>query len=64
MRTAAKPVAPPADELVGQAPSSAAGPIEGDELGRLAAPPQVPLPRLIQSLRFNQRQIEFVFRAL
>ncbi len=51
------------DKLVGQAPPSPAGPLEPTELGSLSAPPQVPLPRLIQSLRFNQRQIEFVFRA-
>jgi len=51
------------DELVGQAPPSPAGPLEPAEQGTLSAPPQVPLSRLIQSLRFNQRQIEFVFRA-
>ncbi|HEX4669211.1 MAG TPA: cytochrome P450 [Solirubrobacterales bacterium] len=49
--------------LVGQAPSSPAGPIEAAELDGLSSPPAVPLPRLAQSLRFNQRQIEFVFRA-
>jgi cytochrome P450 len=51
------------DELVGQAPPSPAGPIEPGELDGLPAPPEIPLSRLIQSLRFNQRQIEFVFRA-
>ena len=61
--TATEPNAHPVDELVGQAPPSPAGPIEPAELDRLPAPPQVPLPRLLQSLRFNQRQIEFVFRA-
>jgi cytochrome P450 len=61
--TATEPNTRPADELVGQAPPSPAGPIEPAELERLPAPPQVPLPRLLQSLRFNQRQIEFVFRA-
>jgi cytochrome P450 len=61
--TATEPDTRPADELVGQAPTSPAGPIEPAELERLPAPPQVPLPRLLQSLRFNQRQIEFVFRA-
>jgi cytochrome P450 len=61
--TATEPDARPADELVGQAPPSPAGPIEPAEAGRLSAPPQIPLSRLIQSLRFNQRQIEFVFRA-
>ena len=29
----------------------------------MPAPPIVPLPRAVQVLRFNQRQIEFVFRA-
>jgi cytochrome P450 len=61
--TATEPDTRPADALVGQAPPSPAGPIEPAELDRLPAPPQVPLPRLLQSLRFNQRQIEFVFRA-
>jgi cytochrome P450 len=49
--------------LVGEAPPSPAGPIEASELSALASPPSIPLPRLAQSLRFNQRQIEFVFRA-
>jgi cytochrome P450 len=53
----------PADGLVGQAPPSPAGPIEAAELAGLPTPPSIPLPRLAQSLRFNQRQIEFVFRA-
>ena len=50
-------------ELVGEAPPSPAGPIDATELGALRTPPKVPLPRMLQSLRFNQRQIEFVFRA-
>ncbi len=50
-------------DLVGEAPPSPAGPIAAAELSGLRAPPEIPLPRLIQSLRFNQRQIEFVFRA-
>jgi cytochrome P450 len=50
-------------ELVGEAPPSAAGPIEPAEQAALKTPPAIPLPRLVQSLRFNQRQIEFVFRA-
>src|ERR1043166_8173747 len=55
---------PPApDQLVGEAPPSPAGPIDDAELAGLATPPAIPLPRLTQSLRFNQRQIEFVFRA-
>jgi cytochrome P450 len=61
--TATEADARPADGLVGQAPPSPAGPIEPAALEGLASAPTVPLPRLIQSLRFNQRQIEFVFRA-
>jgi len=53
----------PADGLVGTARPSPAGPIESSELAALGTPPPIPLPRLVQSLRFNQRQIEFVFRA-
>ena len=53
----------PTPALVGEAPPSPAGPIEPDRLAGLSAPPDVALPRLVQSLRFNQRQIEFVFRA-
>jgi cytochrome P450 len=52
-----------ADDLVGVAPSSPAGPIDPGELAGLSTPPRIPLPRLAQMLRFNQRQIEFVFRA-
>ncbi len=51
------------DSLLGRVPASPAGPIDGDQATRLPRPPAVPLPRLIQLLRFNQRQIEFVFRA-
>jgi cytochrome P450 len=54
---------PTGDDLVGQAPPSPAGPIEAAELAGLATVPSIELPRLAQSLRFNQRQIEFVFRA-
>ncbi len=50
-------------DLVGEAPPSPAGPIEAAALDGLAFPPSVQLPRLAQSLRFNQRQIEFVFGA-
>jgi cytochrome P450 len=53
----------PAAGLVGGAQPSPAGPIEAAALDGLATPPAIPLPRLIQVLRFNQRQIEFVFRA-
>ena len=49
--------------LIGEAPASPAGPIGAAELSDLRNPPGIPLPRLVQSLRFNQRQIEFVFRA-
>ncbi len=63
----ADPAAPPqpaaTDNLVGEAPSSPAGPIEPAEAARLPEPPEVRLPPLLQTLRFNQRQIEFVFRA-
>jgi cytochrome P450 len=49
--------------LVGQAPPSPAGPIEPAELEALAPAPNIELPRLVQSLRFNRHQIEFFFRA-
>ncbi len=45
----------------GQAPPSPAGPVEDTE--PLNAPPRVPLPRVVQTLRFTQRQIQFVFGA-
>src|SRR3954447_22098680 len=51
-----------ASPLIGTAPPSPAGPAEPADLA-LPAPPQIPLPRHIQILRFNQRQIEFVFKA-
>jgi cytochrome P450 len=53
----------PGAALVGEAPPSPAGPIEASEVAGLPAPPAIDLPRLLQTLRFNQRQIEFVFRA-
>jgi cytochrome P450 family 135 len=49
--------------LVGQASASLAGPIDEAELAGLRQPPPIPLPSLLQTLRFSQRQIEFVFRA-
>ncbi len=49
--------------LVGTAPPSAAGPIEPAEAAELPKPPIIPLPRGAQMLRFNQRQIQFVFGA-
>ncbi len=70
MKPLAEPVAPPqvdepatADGLVGAAPESPAGPIEAAEAASLPSPPAIDLPPLLQTLRFNQRQIEFVFRA-
>ena len=47
----------------GEAPPSPAGPISAHEAAALPAPPAVGTPRLLQVLRFNQRQIQFVFRA-
>jgi cytochrome P450 len=51
-------------ELTGAAaPPSPAGAISAEEAASLRAPPTVPLARPLQILRFNQRQIEFVFKA-
>jgi cytochrome P450 len=67
MSVAAKPQAPvrepPGDGLVGQAPPSPAGPVEPQDAAGLPEPPVVDLPGALQVVRFNQRQIEFVFRA-
>jgi cytochrome P450 len=49
--------------LIGEAPPSPAGPIDAAEAASLAAPPMIDLPRALQVLRFNQRQIDFVFGA-
>jgi cytochrome P450 len=49
-------------DLVGEAPPSPAGPLE-DASAHLPLPPVIPIPRALQILRFNQRQIEFVFHA-
>jgi hypothetical protein len=49
--------------LIGEAPASPAGPVEAAELDALRPAPPIPLPRVLQGLRFNQRQIEFVLRA-
>ena len=54
---------PPANDLVGEAPLSPAGPVEPAAAAALPKPPVVPLPRAAQMLRFNQRQIEYVFAA-
>src|SRR5918997_656107 len=51
------------EPLIGEAPASPAGPIEAAEADGLPEPPTIPLPRFLQTLRFNQRQIEFVFKA-
>jgi cytochrome P450 len=51
------------DSLVGEAPPSPAGPLETSEAAGLPQPPAIQLSPLLQTLRFNQRQIEFVFRA-
>jgi cytochrome P450 len=50
-------------ELVGAAPPSPAGPIGEVELAELPPAPSVELPKLAQTLRFSQRQIEFVFKG-
>ena len=50
--------------LIGEAPASPAGRLDAfEDGGGLPEPPLIPLPRWAQVLRFNQRQIEFVFRA-
>ena len=45
------------------APASSAGPISAEEAERLPRPPFVQIHPLAQLLHFNQRQIEFVFKA-
>ncbi len=50
-------------ELVGAAPDSPAGPIEPSELATLSPAPGIELPKLVQTVRFSMRQIEFVFKA-
>jgi cytochrome P450 len=45
------------------APGSSAGPIPPEEAEGLPTPPFVDIHPLLQLLHFNQRQIEFVFRA-
>jgi cytochrome P450 len=49
--------------LIGEAPPSPAGPIDDAEAASLPLPPMIQLPKTIQVLRFNQRQIDFVFGA-
>ena len=45
------------------APAGSAGPIGPEQAAGLPSPPIVQVPPLLQLLRFNQRQIEFVFGA-
>lgn len=52
---------PRPSDLIGSAPPSPAGPISQEELATLPRPPKVPLPRLMQVLRFGQRQWSFMF---
>jgi cytochrome P450 family 135 len=49
--------------LVGEAPPSPAGPIDAAEAATLPEPPTIQLPRFLQVLRFNQRQIELMFKS-
>jgi cytochrome P450 len=51
----------PQQPYIGAAAPSPAGPV--DDAEALRAPPAVTLPRALQTLRFTQRQIQFVFRA-
>jgi cytochrome P450 len=52
-----------ANELIGEAPASPAGPIPVEEQAALRPPPVVEIGPAAQILRFNQRQIQFVFGA-
>jgi cytochrome P450 len=45
------------------AKDSTSGPISPEGAATMPRPPSIPLPPPIQLLRFNQRQIEFLFRA-
>jgi cytochrome P450 len=51
------------DVLIGEAPSSPAGPLSPGDARPPALPPLIQLPRALQTLRFSVRQIEFVFAA-
>jgi len=53
----------PEGASAGEAPPSPAGPISAEEQSRLPEPPEIPDSRPLQILRFNQRQIQFVFAA-
>lgn len=48
---------------VAEAPTLQSGPLDPEEAAGLPAPPLVQMGGLAQLLRFNQRQIEFVFGA-
>jgi cytochrome P450 len=48
--------------LMGEAPPSPAGPADDEAARTLPLPPAVPLPRWVQTLHINQRQIQFMFR--
>ncbi|HWC47673.1 MAG TPA: cytochrome P450 [Solirubrobacterales bacterium] len=48
---------------VAEAVASVSGPLSEEEAAGLPAPPVIQLPQPVQLLRFNQRQIEFVFGA-
>jgi cytochrome P450 len=61
MSTTVAPSDAPPKELIGEVSPSPAGPVE--HLHDLPEPPQIRLPRILQTLRFSVRQIEFVFRA-
>jgi len=58
----AAPAPPETPVLVDEAPPSAAGPAPEDA-APVRLPPAVREPRALQAVRFNVRQIEFVFRA-
>jgi cytochrome P450 len=60
--TAPTPVDATHGALVGEAPSSPAGPLAPDDPRPIALPPAIPLPRFLQTLRFSVRQIELMFR--
>ena len=51
------------NDLVKKTPPSPAGPIDPSEAATLPEPPAIQLPRFLQVLRFNQRQIELMFKA-
>lgn len=60
MTLTAEPLATP---LIGEAPPSPAGPIDAAEAATLPRPPELAGPRWRNVLRFNQRQIQVVFRG-